>query len=308
MRKGIMILLIIGLDACAGLFAQSKEFTRQQDIVYGMTAGTALLMDIYRPIHANHTGVIVIPGSAFGCAYPDTYDTPQLKSDFDLDTAYMSRWTDTLLQQGYTLFIINHRMAPAFRYTDIIADCRRAVRFIRHHATEYKIDPGKIAAFGQSSGANLCALLGVSDDKTAGSETGVDALSSRVQAVVALAAPFDLTDYDYEEDDHINKDAISYILQCYLGEESRGDAGSDTRSQHLVDASPYFMVTKDDAPFFIVASDDDPLIPLRQGRKMYEKLLGEGVSQSQFFIKPREDHYPKPDMKAIDNWLKAVLK
>lgn len=304
MKKALMILFIISLDACTSLFAQNTEFTRQQNVVYGMTAGASLLMDIYKPARANGTGVIVIPGSAFGCAYPDTYDTPQLKSDFDLDTAYMSRWTDTLLQQGYTLFIINHRMAPAFKYTDIIADCRRAVRYIRHHATEFKIDPGKIAAFGQSSGANLCALLGVSDHKTTGSETGIDTVSSRVQAVVVLAAPFDLTDYGSEEDDHIDKNMISYVFQCYLGEE----AHSDTAYQRRIEASPYYLITKDDAPFFIVNSDDDPLIPVRQGRKMYEKLLREGISRSQFFIKHREDHYPRPDMKTIDNWLKTVLR
>jgi hypothetical protein len=48
------------------------------------------------------------------------------------------------LEPGYTVFAINHRAAPRFRYPAQVEDAQRAVRFIRYHAKRYGIDPARI--------------------------------------------------------------------------------------------------------------------------------------------------------------------
>ncbi|MCH7475257.1 MAG: alpha/beta hydrolase, partial [Gemmatimonadetes bacterium] len=68
-----------------------------------------------------------------------------------------------LLDAGYTVFTINHRAAPRFRYPAAVEDAQRAVRFIRHNAQRYGVDPDRIGGYGGSSGAHLVSLLGTMD-------------------------------------------------------------------------------------------------------------------------------------------------
>ena len=76
----------------------------------------------------------------------------------------------------------------------IVADVRRAVRFIRQHAGEYGVDPNRIGVFGGSAGGQLALLLGTTADS--GDPSASDAVlreSSRVAAVVAYFPPTDLS-------------------------------------------------------------------------------------------------------------------
>jgi acetyl esterase/lipase len=75
----------------------------------------------------------------------------------------------------------------------IVADMRRAVRFIRQHAGEYGIDANRIGVLGGSAGGQLALLLGTTADS--GDPSASDAVlreSSRVAAVVAYFPPTDL--------------------------------------------------------------------------------------------------------------------
>ena len=70
----------------------------------------------------------------------------------------------------------------------VIDDLREAVRWLRRNSATYGVDPDRIATIGQSSGGHLAALLG-----TLPAVNGPDGVSSRVQAVVSLYGPSDLT-------------------------------------------------------------------------------------------------------------------
>ena len=41
---------------------------------------------------------------------------------------------EKLLENGYTIFTINHRSTPRFKFPAPIKDAQRAVRFIRYNA------------------------------------------------------------------------------------------------------------------------------------------------------------------------------
>ena len=196
--------------------ASTSKITRQENIVYGMVSGTALLMDIYQPANSNNTGIIVIPGSAYGYPYPQSYDQEPLKNDYFLDSGYLGKWAQILVQKGYTIFVINHRFAPRFKYDEIFADCQRAVRFIRSNGTQFGIRPDHIGAFGHSSGASLAAMLGVTDTIIANAGSRVDSVSSKVQAVVTLAAPFNLADFNRKEDTASQNAVMLRIMLSYM--------------------------------------------------------------------------------------------
>ncbi len=67
-------------------------------------------------------------------------------------------------EDGYTAVTISYRLAPQSIFPAQIYDCQAAVRWMRTHASEFKIDPQRIGGFGYSAGGHLVALLGTLDD------------------------------------------------------------------------------------------------------------------------------------------------
>ncbi|HMR84832.1 MAG TPA: alpha/beta hydrolase [Niabella sp.] len=294
------------LFSCS-VVAQGNNYKKEDNIVYGVTSGTALLMDVYRPFKANGKGLLYIPGSGFGFTYPLQYDQPQLKDDVDLDSAYTGAWVRSLVNKGYTLFVINHRFTPAFQYKDIINDCRRAVRFIRSHAEKYNIDVSHIGAVGHSSGGCLAALLGTSDESFEEAPEKTDTTSFRVQVVVTLAAPFDLSDYKKQQDTAIDNDFAINIMSAYVGELPETKDGSFLLSGKYAEASPLAHVSTGDAPTLIYYSDNDPIIPPRHAVVMYEALKKNQVP-AKIVERKGQNHGPVPDMDEVDQWFKTWLK
>jgi acetyl esterase/lipase len=94
-----------------------------------------------------------------------------------------------LTAKGYAVASLNYRLGFSM-YTDAVAavqDGKAAVRFLRANAGKYGLDPGRIAAWDNSAGGYMAAMLGVTgdqptifDDATLGN---VD-VSSVVQAVI----------------------------------------------------------------------------------------------------------------------------
>ena len=164
----------------------SAQARVEKNVVYGMYSGLALLMDVYRPAQPNGIAIVAIQGS--GWYSPMRYDAAPLKANREV-----TRHAERFAAAGYTVFAINHRQAPRFRYPAPIEDAQRAVRFVRFHASDYGITSDRIGAWGSSSGGHLVELLGTMDGKGDASDSDpVNRLSAKVQAVVALFAPADL--------------------------------------------------------------------------------------------------------------------
>lgn len=288
-------------------FLQPTKVTKYENVVYGMVSGASLTMDIYKPEHSNKVGIIVIPGTAFGYAYTADYSQPSMTANFANDTSYLGKFAKMLVDRGYTIFVINHRLAPQFHYTDILKDCQRAVRFVRFHSKEYDIDPENIGAFGYSSGATLCAMLGVTNAVSDSTPIGMDAMSSKVQTVVTLAARFDLSDFNKKEDTTIQNTIVSRVLLNYMRELPMVENGNYILTGKYAEASPITHVNKEDASFLMYFSHDDPLISERQQNNMYKKLQDNGID-AKLNISKNEGHIPIPNIEEIDSWFLKHLK
>jgi acetyl esterase/lipase len=59
---------------------------------------------------------------------------------------------------GISAFVLNYRHAP-FRHPIPFLDAQRAVRFIRYHAQEFKIDPTRLGMLGFSAGGHLTSTI-----------------------------------------------------------------------------------------------------------------------------------------------------
>src|SRR5437016_1381618 len=53
-----------------------------------------------------------------------------------------------LVKRGYTVFAVVHGSQPKYTIPEVLQDMHRAVRYIRSHATDYKIDPDRIGITG----------------------------------------------------------------------------------------------------------------------------------------------------------------
>lgn len=175
-----------------------------------------------------------------------------------------------LSERGYIVAAINYRLAPQHKFPAMIEDVKCAIRFLRAHAAQLKIDPNKIGVWGGSAGGHLVALLGTAD-ASAGFDVGQWLeQSSRVQAVVDLFGPADLPAMFTGNAQTVGKNIF--------GSTSRDDP-------ILVKASPITYITKDDPPFLILQGDKDKVVPMEQSQILHDKLKAGGVTSTLVIVK-----------------------
>jgi acetyl esterase/lipase len=98
-----------------------------------------------------------------------------------------------LAKLGFASAAVDYRVSGVAPFPAAVEDCKCAIRFLRAHATQYNIDPNRIAVWGDSAGGNLAAMLGTTAGiKGLEGHGGWQNYSSRVQAVVDLFGPSDL--------------------------------------------------------------------------------------------------------------------
>ncbi|MGZ3384027.1 MAG: alpha/beta hydrolase [Isosphaeraceae bacterium] len=125
--------------------AGESTFDRKEDVIYGRKYGTALTMDVFTPTKdARGIGVIFVVSGGF----------------FSSHEAINSAFVQPLIDRGFTVFAVVHGSQPRYTVPEIIQDMNRAVRFIRHHAKNYGIDPDRIGIYGGSAGGHLALMLG----------------------------------------------------------------------------------------------------------------------------------------------------
>ncbi len=286
MQKALAILLTVLCTLPSLLLdAQvSKEASIERNVIYGMHGGLALLMDVYRPAQPNGRGIIVIPGSGFHQLM--SYDaTPLNKNAWYLSNII---GTDNLLDHGYTLFVVNHRSSPVFRFPAAVEDVQRAVQFIRHHAEDYHIDKDGLGAIGHSSGAHLASMLGTLEDiADPDAETPIGREGSKVQAVVALAGLFDLTAFAKSGFGDIG--AIASFVGTHLPVWRNPDAPRDHEFALYAKASPIKHLSEDDASFLLVHGTHEKVVHVDQSKMFHAKLLEHNIG-AKLLVLENADH------------------
>ena len=269
MNRLIVVVSVVLLTGHHGAFAQARV---DRNVVYGMYSGLALLMDVYRPAQPNGMAIVAVQGS--GWYSPMRYDASQLKASREV-----TRHAEQFAAAGYTVFAINHRQAPRFRYPAPIEDVQRAVRFVRFTASEYGITSDRIGAWGSSSGGHMVELLGTLDGKGDASDSDpVNRLDAKVQAVVALFAPSDLMLLfsTMERPGALTSlMGFSYQDPATAFVPARPD---DFENRQYRDASPLTHVTRDDPPMLLMHGDADTIVPIKQSEIMEGALKQAGVT------------------------------
>lgn len=118
------------------------------------SAGTTL--DCYLPEKRScRAAVVILPGGGYYC-----------RADHE-----GAGYAEFLNSHGIAAFVCQYRVAP-HAFPAPLLDARRAVRFVRHHADRFGIDPHRVCIMGSSAGGHLAALTSTYLDPLPGE--GVD--------------------------------------------------------------------------------------------------------------------------------------
>ena len=159
--------------------ALPKSVAGKSNIVYSVLKDTpygdrSLHLDVFHPTAKKAKGypaVVLIHGGGWSSG----------------SRSHLVPMAQQLAAAGYVAVPLEYRLTPEAKYPASLQDIRAAVRWLRGHAAEYRIDPEKIAVLGCSSGAHLATLIGVTNGKDLYSEKPSDREpSGDVQAVISI--------------------------------------------------------------------------------------------------------------------------
>ncbi len=182
--------------------------------------------------------------------------------------------------QGYAVASVGYRLSQHALFPAQIEDCKAAVRWLRAHAKEYNLDPNHFAAWGESAGGHLVAMLGTTGDVKTFDVGENPGFSSKVQAVVDCFGPTDLLQMD------THRLPNGQIHNTADSPESKLVGGPIQENRDKVArANPITYVTKDDPPFLIIHGDADPLVPHHQSVLLAAALKRAGVPVTFYTVK-----------------------
>jgi acetyl esterase/lipase len=260
--------------AVAGLRAgepRQSTFERKQDVIYGRKHGLCLTMDVFTPRgERNGIGVIAVVSGG----WHSSHDEIGGAQDFGYE----------LIKRGYTVFAVVHGSQPKFSIPECIDDIHRSVRFIRHNARDFGVDPARIGISGASAGCHLALMIAVAPrEGNPKSRDAVERESSQVQAVAGFFPPTDFFNYGAEgrsAEGLIRAGPFSPAFDFRERELLTNNwkpVSDSKRKEILKQISPIYHVTPRSPPTLLIHGDKDILVPLQQSQSMMQKLKSANV-------------------------------
>jgi acetyl esterase/lipase len=189
-------------------------------------------------------------------------------------------------EAGFVVASIQYRtVLDGATYRDGVADVKAAVRYLRAHAAEYGIDPGRVGLWGESAGGYLVAMAGVTNGQPQFEQGGNLDQSSRVQAVVdkfgssnmaRIAADFDLASRQYYATPGIP------IALYVNGSSSTKSLQEDPTA--ATTANPLTYASFGDPAFLLLHGSADSLISPSQTLILHQALRAAGVRSTRLVL------------------------
>ena len=302
-KRALVVLVLLTMNGSLTRGDEGVGYDRKEDVIYGRKFGTALTMDVFRPkVKANGAGLILVVSGGWYSAHDS------------INEGFVKPFVD----RGYTVFTVVHGSQPRFTIPEAVADLNRAVRFIRHHAKDYAIDPNRLGIYGGSAGGHLSLMVGMAG--TPGKKEATDPVereSSRVEAVACFFPPTDFLNYGKSGENALGRGVLAGFKAPFAFHEV------DPRIGGFVDVvdeaerlkigraiSPVNHASADDPPTLIIHGDADKLVPIQQSERMIEVLKKAGVAQK-LVVKPGASHGwagMGKDLTLFADWFDEHLK
>ncbi len=187
-----------------------------------------------------------------------------------------------LVPKGYIVAINNYRLLDKAFFPAQLQDCKAAVRWLKAHADEYKIDKDRVGLWGASAGGQLVALMGSTGDTK---EFDIGENLDQTSEVQVVCDMFGVTSFEklMEERTKGSPIVMEMYAQKLVGPKVKESA------KILAAYSALNHIKKGTAPTIIVHGDEDPLVPYDQS-VIYEKALKDGGIDCEFITVPGGKH------------------
>lgn len=266
--------------------AESKlpeSVTLHENVECSHPGDFTVLLNVYVPKKdGSHPGILLIHGGG--------WQKRQIDADKPL--------AEKLAERGFVVAQVAYRLSTDAKYPAALHDCKAALRFLRAHAAEYKLDVDRLGVMGGSAGGHLSGLMGMTGGKKSLEGTGGNPeQSTAVKACVVMAATMDLVASNKE------KNGEAQIL--FFGPFSE-------KQEVYAEASPVTHVGKTSPPTLFIEGEKDTF---KVGRpEMQEKLRGYGVPTELLTLKdaPHPFWMSQPwldeTVKAAGDWFEKYLE
>jgi acetyl esterase/lipase len=207
------------------------------------------------PDKANGSAVVICPGGGYG-ALMMSYEGHDV-----------AKW---LNEQGVAGIVLQYRIRP-YQHPAPLNDAKRAMRIVRAHAAEWKIDPKRIGVMGFSAGGHVASTIGTHFD--AGDPNAADPIER-----VDCRPDFLILVYP----------VITMDLKTHGG--SRENLlGKNPSAEDINLLSNEKQVTEKTPPAFLVHSKLDKAVSVENSKMFYEALQAHKVA-AEFLEMPTGDH------------------
>lgn len=290
-RRRFLCSLALFVVGIASIARSEADFKRIEDVIYGRKFGTALTLDVFQPAKPNGVGVIFVVSGGW----------------FSSHDAISVGFLRPFLERGDTCFAVVHGSQPKFQIPEAMQDLNRAVRFIRHHAAEYSVDPNKLGITGGSAGGHLSLIIGTQGGPgKPDAKDPVDRESSAVQAVACLFPPTDFLNYGKEGEDGVGFG----ILKGFKGAFGPRSDTAEGRRELGQEISPIYSITSNLPPTLIIHGDADTLVPIQQSETFVQKAKAAGAV-AKLVVRSGQGHGWKdltPDLELCADWFDQYLR
>jgi len=258
--KKLLLSLCVALTGFSSLAQTTNAtFTRTEDVIYGRKFGTALTLDVFQPAKANGVGIVFMVSGGW----------------FSSHEAINPAFYRAFLERGYTVFAVVHGSQPKFTVSEIVPDIHRALRFIRHHAMKYDVDPNRLGITGASAGGHLTLTMVVSGAKgDPNAKDAIDRESSEVQCGACFFPPTDFLNYSQPGEDAVG---VGTLKDFKAGFGPRSDTPEE-RQKLGHEISPIYFIRSNQPPTLIIHGDADKLVPIYQAQKFVERSQEVGAT------------------------------
>jgi acetyl esterase/lipase len=252
------------------------ELATHNDVVYSTPTlpdgkPLALKLDILAPKSGGAKPLVVyVPGGGFIAAGKE---------------GGLNRRT-FVAEAGYVVASIQYRTTlNGAVYSDGIADVKSAVRYLRANAAKYRIDPKNVAVWGESAGAYLSAMTGVTNGlKQFEAGDNLDQ-SSEVQAVVDQFGASDLSKIAADFDPAAQQGyagADNAVARYVTGPKSGKTLAQDPAA--VAKANPITYVAANSPAFLLFHGSKDTIISPSQTLLLHNALRKAGADSTRYVV------------------------
>ena len=173
-----------------------------------------------------------------------------------------------LLDKGYAVVSVDYSLIHQKDFPFQIYEIKAALRFLRAHADEYQLDMNRVALMGESSGAHLAVMTGVT--------ASVDALQNpfmgdnnnqpeTVNAIIAMYGPYEFDQFvdQFNESGVTPKYAETGTAESFEGQMFNQQAPKDV-PQRVKMYSPKMYFNAEMPPILAFAGTADAVVPYQQ--------------------------------------------